>query len=235
MAADKGILIVGVGGLGVPAALAIARRGVRCLGLIDPDPVEISNLHRQVIYTTRDVGESKVEAAARHLLEIERSLKIETFACALEPRNARETVARFDFVIDGTDTAAAKFLINDACTAAGRPFSYGGVLGLTGQLMTVIPGRSPCLRCLFETEPDAADVASCRDAGIIGPVAGAIGELQAREAIRYCAGLAPELTGAILTYDGAAGRVRVARVNARPGCVCGAYQPVAASAAPARN
>lgn len=225
MQIDGRILIVGVGGLGVPAAIALARAGAAWIGLIDPDPVEISNLHRQVIYRAADLGRPKVEAAARHLREIDPNLSVETFAFELDGSNAREIVSRFDFVIDGTDNPAAKFLINDVCVAAGRAFVYGGVLGVGGQAMTVIPGRSACLRCLFEGPPDAAEIASCREAGIIGPVAGLIGEIQAREAIRFLSGQGPELSGGILTYDGAgAARVRVTRVNPRPGCGCGAFK-----------
>ena len=232
---NKGILIVGVGGLGVPAALAIARaRAVARLGLVDPDPVEVSNLHRQVIYAGSDIGHPKVEAAARHLHDIDPALAIEKFAVALEADNARDIAGRFDFVIDGTDSPAAKFLINDIAIATSTPFVYGGVLGMSGQVMTVIPGRTACIRCLFEDAPDPAEVASCREAGILGPVAGAIGNLQAREALAIAAGREGELSGGILTYDGAEpARVRFTRVNPRPQCVCGAFERALAGKAPA--
>ncbi len=231
MRIDASILVVGVGGLGVPAALALARAGLRCpgliglIGLVDPDPVELSNLHRQVIYGGDDIGRPKVEAAARHLREIEPALAVETMGFALDAGNACEIIERFDFVIDGTDSPSAKFLINDTCVAAGRAFVYGGVLAMSGQMMTVIPGRTACLRCLFEEPPGPAEAASCREAGILGPIAGAIGELQVREAIEVLSGRPPRVSGAVLTYDGAgAPRVRVARVNPRPGCACGAYR-----------
>jgi len=235
MRKNKAILIVGVGGLGVPAALAIARaRAVTRLGLVDPDPVEVTNLHRQVIYTGSDVGRPKVEAAVRHLHDVDPALAIETFPVALDAGNAREFLERFDFVIDGTDSPAAKFLINDIGIATGTPFVYGGVLGMTGQVMTVIPGHSACIRCLFEEAPDPAEVASCREAGILGPVAGAIGNLQAREALAIVSGREGELSGGILTYDGAGpARVRFTRVNPRPRCVCGAYERAIAGNAPA--
>ena len=227
---EADILVVGTGGLGVPAALALARAHaagaakIRRLGLIDPDPVELSNLHRQTIFGSDDLGRHKVEAAARHLHRIAPRLTIEKFPRALDQRNARETISRFAIVIDGTDSPLAKFLINDTCLATGRPFVYGGVLGMSGQAMTVIPGESACLRCLFEQPPDASEIASCREAGIIGPIAGAIGELQAHEALRLASGEAPEIAGKILTYDGAgAPRVRIATVNPRPGCACRAY------------
>jgi molybdopterin/thiamine biosynthesis adenylyltransferase len=226
---NKSILIVGVGGLGVPAALVIARTRRICrLGLVDPDPVEVTNLHRQVIYTGPDIGHPKVEAAARHLHDIDGRLAIEKFPVALDADNAREIFERFDFVIDGADSPAAKFLINDVAIATSMPFAYGGVLGMSGQVMTVIPGRTACIRCLFEDAPDPAEVASCREAGILGPVAGAIGNLQAREALAFAHGRMPALAGGIFTYDASsAPRMRYTKVNPRPRCICGAHQRTA--------
>jgi len=223
---SKSILIVGVGGLGAPAAMAIARARVGVhIGLIDPDPVETSNLHRQVIYIGADVGRPKVEAAKLHLREIDADLEIEAMATALGAGNARDIIERFDFVIDGTDSPAAKFLINDVALTTATPFAYGGVLGLTGQAMTVIPGRTACIRCLFENAPDPAEIASCREAGILGPVAGVIGNLQAREALAIALGRPPALAGGILTYD-ATGlpRMRFTTVAPRQGCICGAFE-----------
>jgi adenylyltransferase/sulfurtransferase len=226
MRQNKAILIVGIGGLGVPAAIAIARsRAVSGIGLIEPDVVEVSNLHRQVIYTDDDIGHAKVAAAARHLHDIDSALAIDTFPVALEADNAQKIIERFDFVIDGTDSPSTKFLINDIAIATGTPFAYGGVLGMRGQVMTVIPGRTACVRCLFEEVPDPNEVASCREAGILGPVAGAIGNLQAREALAFAHGRMPGLSGGLLTYDGAGAlRVRFTQVNPRRGCICGAFE-----------
>lgn len=222
---SKSILIVGVGGLGAPAAIALARsHEVARLGLIDPDPVEVSNLHRQIIYNGADVGHLKVEAAARHLRDLDAELQIEPHAIALAADNARVLFERYDFVIDGTDSPATKFLINDVALATATPFAYGGVLGMSGQVMTVIPRHSACIRCLFEDAPDSAEVASCREAGILGPVAGIIGNLQAREALAIANGRTPALAGGILTYDATSTpRMRFATVTPRPGCICGAY------------
>ncbi len=216
MSASKRILIVGVGGLGVPAACALVRAGFSDLGLIDPDLIDLSNLPRQVIFCESDIGAPKVTAAARHLATILPGAKIESIPNSLDAANAAEIIARFDFVIDATDSPATKFLINDTCVALGVPFVYGGVLGLTGQAMTVIPGRTACLRCLFEEPPDEADGASCRDAGIIGPIAGAIGEVQAAEAIAWAHGRMPALAGTMLTLDGStSGRIRPTSIAAR--------------------
>jgi molybdopterin-synthase adenylyltransferase len=212
-----------MGGLGVPAACALARGGAGRIGLVDPDPVELSNLARQIIYGTASLGRLKVEAAAARLIEDYPALVIETYPVALEVTNAAELIARYDFVIDATDDPAAKFLINDTCIALGRPFVYAGVLGMTGQAMTVLPGRTACLRCLFEHPPEPGEIASCREAGIIGPVAAVIGEIEAAEALRWLGGGVPELAGKILTYDGtASGRIRALEVSARAGCACGA-------------
>ena len=212
-----------MGGLGVPAASALVRGGARQIGLVDPDPVELSNLARQVIYGTASLGRLKVEAAAERLREDHPELVAETYPVALDVSNATDLIARHDFVIDATDDPTAKFLINDTCLALERPFVYGGVLGMSGQAMTVLPGRTACLRCLFEEAPEPGEIASCREAGIIGPVAAVIGEIEAAEALRWLGGGVPELAGKILTYDGtASGRIRVLEVNPRAGCACGA-------------
>lgn len=232
----RGVLIVGVGGLGVPAAMAAVRAGVPRVGLIDPDPVELSNLHRQVIYGVSDIGTPKVIAAERRLSEANAQIKIETHHHELNPANARSIIESYDFTIDATDNPVTKFLINDTCVALGRPFAYGGVLGMTGQTMTVLPGRTACLRCLFEEPPDENEIASCRDAGIIGPIAGAIGEAQAAEAIRFLRGAMPALAGIMLTYDAnGIGRIRLTPITARPGCECDAARSTLTSGAERRG
>lgn len=221
MSAENRILVVGVGGLGVPAVLALARAGVRRVGLIDPDPVELSNLPRQVIFSEADVGRMKVDAAAARLSAAFAGFEAETYAAAFDSGNAAALVARFGVIIDATDNPHTKFLINDACVAAGRPFVYAGVIGLVGQAMTVVPGRTACLRCLFEEEPDQSEVASCREAGILGPVAAAMGEIEAAEALRLSRGEEARLAGKIITYDASKGpRLRVVPVARRAACGC---------------
>jgi molybdopterin/thiamine biosynthesis adenylyltransferase len=227
-----------MGGLGVPAACALAGGGADSLGLVDPDPVELSNLARQVIYSAASIGRLKVEAAALRLRQKHPGLNVETYPVALEASNAIDLIARYDFVIDATDDPAAKFLINDICIELARPFVYAGVIGLSGQAMTVMPGRTACLRCLFEETPDPGEIATCREAGIIGPVAAVIGEIAGAEALRWLKGGMPELAGKILTYDGSAsGRIRSLSLSARAGCGCGAARRAedAAALAPARN
>ena len=217
------LLIVGSGGLGVPAAIALGRAGVSEFGVVDPDSVELSNLPRQVIYGESDIGTPKVIALARRLRDRYPALEVYPHQCELDASNAAQLISDYGFVIDATDNPVAKFLINDTCVALGTPFVYGGVLGMTGQAMTVIPSKTACLRCLFEEPPDAAEIASCRDAGIIGPVAGAIGEAQAAEALRWLRRDAPALSGKMMSYDATGGRrVRLTPISVRPGCGCAA-------------
>jgi molybdopterin-synthase adenylyltransferase len=214
-----------MGGLGVPALWSLARAGAQKLTLVDPDPVELSNLARQVIYRSGDIGVSKVEAAARWLVDRFPDVKVERHAVALDASNAARLVAAHDFVIDATDSPVAKFLINDTCIVTRTPFVYGGVVGMTGQAMTVIPCETACIRCVFETPPDDDEIQSCREAGIVGPVAGAIGEMQAGEAMRAIRAQKPLLSGKILTYDASGpSRVRITAVSPRPGCGCGAWK-----------
>ena len=206
--------------------MAAVRGGVKRLGLVDPDPVEFSNLARQVIYRESDLGRPKVDAAADRLSRLAPGLEIERYRFALDASNAARVIDDYGFVIDATDSPAAKFLINDVCVAARIPFIYGGVLGMAGQAMTVLPGRTACLRCLFENPPDEAEIASCREAGIIGPVAGAIGTLEGDEAARWARGAELDLAGMLITYDGARGASsRTIAVAAREGCSCGASSP----------
>ncbi len=218
--------------MGAPAAWALARAGGASITLVDPDPVELSNLARQVIYRDEDLGVPKVEAAARRLRESFPRVEIALHAIAFDAANGSVLASAHDFIIDATDDPAVKFLINDIALAADRPFVYGGVLGMTGQAMTILPGRSACLRCLFESPPDQGEIASCRDAGIIGPVAGAIGEIQAAEALCYLRATRPRLAGKILNYDATiAARFRPTAVAAREGGGCGAARREKAAAA----
>jgi molybdopterin/thiamine biosynthesis adenylyltransferase len=214
-----------MGGLGVPASWALARAGATRLTLVDPDPVELSNLPRQVIFSIADIGTPKVEAASRWIAARFPEVQVERHAIALDASNAARLIGGHDFVIDATDSPATKFLINDTCVAARIPFVYGGVVGMTGQAMTVIPGETACVRCVFETPPDEEEIQSCREAGIVGPVAGAIGEMQAGEAMRAARAQTLLLSGKILTYDASGpSRVRITAVGPRPGCACGAWQ-----------
>jgi molybdopterin/thiamine biosynthesis adenylyltransferase len=219
--AKKAVLVVGAGGLGVPAILSLAACGEFRLGLVDPERVELSNLARQIIYGSGELGSFKVEAAARYLRKRFKFRDAMPMSIALDASNAAELVGCHDFVIDATDDPAVKFLINDVCVAMGRPFCYGGVIGFRGQVMTVIPRKTACLRCLFEAPPEPGETASCRDAGIIGSVAGLVGFVQAKEAIACLRGRKPRLAGKLFVYNGAAlPSLRTLVVQRREDCVC---------------
>jgi len=204
------VLIVGVGGLGAPAAMALAAAGVGTLVLVDPDVVELSNLHRQPLYETADVGRAKVDVAASRL----HASTVVTHRARFAP----EHLGGCDAVLDGTDSIAAKFLVNDACVDAGVPLVHAGVLGFRAQLLTVLPGRSACYRCVFEEAPPPGDVPSCQEAGVLGPVPSVAGALQAAEALRVLAGGEPQHADRLLTFDLHAGRWRAVPVAARPSC-----------------
>jgi len=207
-------LVVGVGGLGAPAAMALAAAGADTLVLVDPDRVEVSNLHRQPLYDAADVGQPKVDVAAARLRALHPGLRVETSQSRFEPRH----LLGCDVVLDGTDTIAAKFAVNDACVAAGIPLVHAGVLGFRAQLLTVLPGQSACYRCVFEEAPPPGDVPSCQDAGVLGPVPVLAGALQAAEAIRVLAGTSPAFAGRLLTIDTREGRWRSIPVTPNPRC-----------------
>jgi molybdopterin/thiamine biosynthesis adenylyltransferase len=217
------VLIVGIGALGCPAARALGAAGVGTLVLLDPDRVEVSNLHRQPLYGSAAIGRPKVEAAAATLQREFPRLRIEAHAERLDEHNLPAHFARADFVIDATDGATAKFLINDGAVRCRTPFSHAGIIGFLGQTLTVRPGLTTCYRCLFPEPPSEAEVVSCRDAGVVGPLAGIIGTIQAGEAIKHLTGRGEPLTDLLLTIDARTGRWRRVRLARNPRCpVCAA-------------
>ena len=216
------VLIVGVGGLGTPAAWHLAHAGVGTLGLIDGDVVDPSNLHRQLLYRASDVGTSKVVVAARRLTAAFPRCTLTRFDERLTADNAMRIFSDFEFVIDGTDRIAAKYLVNDAAVLRGVPFSHAGVVGFQGQTFTVVPGQTACVRCLFPAPPPAGEVATCQEAGIIGSLAGSIGTLQAAEALKSILGTGRLLTDRLWTYDALRGRWRTVEIQRRRDCpLCG--------------
>jgi molybdopterin-synthase adenylyltransferase len=198
---DGKVLIIGAGGLGSPAALYLAAAGVGTIGVADADVVDLSNLQRQVIHHTPDLGKLKVISAMEKMKAINPDVNIVTYPEWIKAANITGIIRGFDFVIDGTDNFAAKFLINDACVMAGKPFSHGGILHLIGQTMTILPGQSPCYRCIFPTPPPAGAIPTCAQTGVIGVLPGVIGAIQATEAIKFLLGVGKLLTGRLLVYD----------------------------------
>ena len=198
---NASVLIIGAGGLGAPAALYLAAAGVGTIGIVDADEVDLSNLQRQVIHTTNDVGKAKVKSAAETMEAINPDVTVKTYRTFVDSSNIMDLIKDYDFIIDGTDNFPAKFLINDACVMAKKPFSHAGIIRFKGQLMTYVPGEGPCYRCVFKNPPPKDAVPTCKQAGVIGAMGGVIGSLQAMEAIKYIIGKGDLLTGKLLTYD----------------------------------
>jgi len=212
------VLIVGMGGVGAPAALYLAAAGVGTLGLIDHDAVALSNLQRQIIFTTADAERPKVEAGAEHLAALNPHVAIEAFAERLTPDNARNIVERFDVVLDGTDDFETRFAVNAACVATGTPL-VSGALGRWNGQVGVFTGK-PCYQCLVPESPPDAE--TCARVGVVGALAGVIGAMAALEAIKLITGAGQPLAGRLMLYDGLAGTSRVAKIAADPSCpVCG--------------
>lgn len=195
------VLIIGAGGLGAPAAMYLAAAGVGTIGIADADEVDLSNLQRQVIHTTDDLGKPKVESAKETMQAINPDVKVITYHDFIASDNIMDIIKDYDFILDGTDNFPAKFLINDACVMAKKPFSHAGIIRFQGQLMTYVPDEGPCYRCVFKNPPPKDAVPTCKQAGVIGAMAGVIGCLQAMEAVKYITGAGDLLTGYLLTYD----------------------------------
>jgi molybdopterin/thiamine biosynthesis adenylyltransferase len=212
------VLIVGVGGLGAPAALYLAASGVGRIGLVDADEVSLSNLQRQVLFATNDIGKPKTGAASEHLKALNPQVEIIAHPLWLNADNAADLIAGYDLVLDGTDDFETRFAVNAACVALGKPLVSGAIGRWSGQV-GVFEGR-PCYRCyLPETPPDAE---TCAAVGVVGALAGVIGSFMAMEAVKRVTGAGHALVGRLLVYDGLNGDVRVSRVIADPHCpVCG--------------
>jgi sulfur-carrier protein adenylyltransferase/sulfurtransferase len=215
------VAIVGVGGLGSPAALYLAAAGCGTLGLIDCDRVELSNLQRQVLFDMAALGRPKAEAAAERLAGLNPGIRLTAHAVELRAANARALLSGYDLVLDGSDRLSTRYLVNDACVLLGLPLVSAAIHRFEGQLTTYVPGQGPCYRCLF---PPAADgmVANCAEAGVLGVLPGVLGTLQATEAIKLITGAGTPLSGRLLTYDALELRFREFRGARRRDCaVCG--------------
>ncbi len=195
------VLVIGAGGLGSPALYYLAAAGVGCIGIVDNDRVEISNLQRQILHQTADIGKEKVLSAAAKLAPLNPDVRLVTDATMATADNLAELASGYDFIIDATDNFTAKFLINDTCIQLGIPYSHGGILRFAGQTMTVIPGESSCYRCIFPEPPDPVTAQCCAKDGLLGVLPGIIGTIQAAEALKYLLGLGDLLCDRLLTFD----------------------------------
>ena len=216
------VLIVGAGGLGAPAGLYLAAAGIGTIGIVDYDKVELTNLQRQIIHHTGDIGTEKVDSAKAKIQAINPDVNVQTHQKRLTAENIPEIIRQYDFVIDGTDNFPAKFLVNDACYFEKKAFSHAGILRFDGQLITVLPGETTCYRCIFHSPPPAGVVPSCSEAGVLGVLAGVIGLLQATEAMKYLLGIGDLLTNALLVYNALEMSFYRVKLNRNPNCpLCG--------------
>ena len=216
------VLLVGTGGLGSPLAMYLAAAGVGTIGLVDYDVVDESNLHRQVIHGTKDVGKRKVISAKETINDINPFVNVQLHETALTSENALEIVAQYDLVIDGTDNFPTRYLVNDACVLLGKPNVYGSIFRFDGQLAVFWAEHGPCYRCMFPEPPPPGMVPSCAEGGVFGVICATIGAGQATEGIKILTGVGDPLVGRMQIYDALEARWQTIRVNKDPECpVCG--------------
>lgn len=221
------VLCVGAGGLGSPAALYLAAAGVGTIGLVDFDVVDVTNLQRQVLYTTADVGRSKLEAASERLRAMNPHVTIEAHAVTLDAANALQLISGYDVILDGTDNFTARYLVNDACVLAGRPNAYGSIFRFEGQASVFAAKGGPCYRCLHPEPPPPGLVPNCAEAGVLGVLPGIIGVIQATEAIKLLLGIGEPLIGRFVIYDALRMRFRELKLAKDPACaVCGEHPTI---------
>jgi len=218
------VLIIGTGGLGAPAAMYLAAAGIGTIGLVDFDCVDLSNLQRQIIHLTKDVGKQKIISGQETIREMNPDVKVVPYQERLAAKNVIDIIhdQNYDFVIDGTDNFPTKFLINDACVLTKTPFSHAGIIRFQGQTTTYLPGEGPCYRCVFHSPPPADAVPTCKQAGVLGVMGGVIGTIQATEALKYVMGIGQLLNGYLLTYDALEMNFRKIKIPHNKDCqVCG--------------
>jgi adenylyltransferase/sulfurtransferase len=220
-------LLVGVGGLGSPLAMYLAAAGVGRIGLVEFDRVDASNLQRQVLYDTRDVGRPKLDAATERLAALNPGVRVERHDVRLTAANAMDILRGYDVVADGTDNFATRYLVNDACALLGRPNVHGSVFRFEGQVSVFDAARGPCYRCLYPDPPPPGLVPSCAEGGVLGVLPGLIGMLQAIETLKLLAGIGEPLIGRLLVYDTLGMRIRELRLRKDPACpLCGTHPTV---------
>lgn len=224
------VLVVGAGGLGSPLVLYLAAAGVGTIGVVDDDTVDLSNLQRQVLHTTSRVGTAKVESAAEAVAAINPDVRLVGHQTRIDARNARELIADYDLVADGSDNFSTRFLINDACFFARKTLVSGAILRFDGQVATFKQddeGTLPCYRCLYREPPPAGQIPSCAEAGVLGALCGVIGSIQASEVLKEILGIGDSMAGSLLIHDGLGATFRKIKVPRDPGCpLCGDHPTI---------
>lgn len=212
------VLVVGAGGLGSPALLYLAAAGVGKIGLIENDTLEISNLQRQVLYQSPDLGQAKVELAAHRLRGLNPGVSVETYALRLDLATALKILPEYDLILDASDNFATRYAVNDAALACHKPLIFGAAEAYSGQVGVLNFRGGPCYRCLFPEPPASAP--SCAEIGVLGPVVGVVGSLMAGEAIKLLLGIGEPLTGKLLIYEALESNFRTIRFGQRSDCAC---------------
>jgi adenylyltransferase/sulfurtransferase len=221
------VLCIGAGGLGSPAVLYLAAAGVGTLGLVDFDSVDLTNLQRQILHSTDDVGRSKLDSARERVTAINPHVKLELHATRFDVGNALSLVQAYDVVLDGTDNFPTRYLVNDACVLAGRPNTWGSILRFEGQASVFAAPGGPCFRCLHPEPPPPGVIPGCSEAGVLGVLPGVIGTIQATEAIKIILGIGTPLIGRFLIYDALRMRFRELSLPKDPDCpVCGTHPSI---------
>lgn len=216
------VLIIGAGGLGSPIALYLAAAGIGTLGLVDFDVVDLTNLQRQLLHGTRDVGRTKLDSARDRLHDVNPGVAIVAHAARLTSANALEILAGYDIVVDGTDNFATRYLANDACVLLNLPYVYGSIYRFDGQASLFVIGDAPCYRCLYSEPPPAALVPNCAEGGVLGVLPGMVGTIMATEVIKVVLGIGETLAGRLLLIDALTMNFRQLHVSKDPACpVCG--------------
>ncbi len=216
------VLMIGAGGLGSPSALYLAAAGVGRIGLVDFDRVDLSNLHRQILHGTGDVGRMKTDSAADALRRTNPEVEIELHPSQLSSENALDILGRYDVIVDGTDNFPTRYLVNDACVMLGKPNVYGSVFRFEGQASVFFPPEAPCYRCLYPEPPPAGLVPSCAEGGVLGVLPGMIGMVQATETIKLITGIGTSLAGRLLLFDALQMSFREMKLRKDPECrMCG--------------
>ena len=216
------VLIIGTGGLGSPLAMYLAAAGVGRIGLVDYDVVDESNLQRQIIHGTSDVGRPKLDSARETMLDINPHIRVDTYGEPLTSDNALDILRPYDVVVDGTDNFPTRYLVNDACVMLGKPNVYGSIFRFEGQASVFYAEEGPCYRCLFPTPPPPGLVPSCAEGGVLGVLPGTIGAIQATEAIKLILGVGEPLIGRLLLYDALSMDFNIVKLRKNPNCpVCG--------------
>ncbi len=220
------VLLIGAGGLGSPTALYLAAAGVGTLGIVDFDVVDITNLQRQILHHTHDVGRLKVESAAETIADINPDVKVIQHRVQLSSENALEVMKPYDIVVDGSDNFPTRYLVNDACVMLGKPCIHGSIFLFEGQASTFVPGKG-CYRCLYPTPPPPGMVPNCAEAGVLGVLPGIVGCIQAVETIKLILALGKPLSGRLLLFDALNMEFRQVKVRRNPACpVCGDHPTV---------